>query len=180
METHQSCPACAPSKLDASQLQPRSSRAGFAWFAFTNIACISGQLCLWKRAHLCKAVPKHCRYVGIALCPPSPVFSWCTFGSVLEAHFQIAFLPSSGMWCSLRKGVRLWGRTGRVVWAELQLWSCFVLLFFSFLLSQVEKVFQLYRRLSSEELHAETFYRATTETSIYTWPTKWKASPNPA
>lgn len=42
---------------------------------------------------------------------------------------------------------------------------CFV---FSFLLSQVEKVFQLYRRLSSEELHAETFYRATVETSLYT------------
>lgn len=117
----------------------------------------------------------------IALCPPSPVFSWSMLGSVLEAHLQTAFLPTSGMWCSSRKGVRFWGRMGKDVWAELWLWSYFVLLFFFlFLLPQVKKVFQLYRRLSSEELHAATFYRATTETSIYTWPTKWKASPNPA
>lgn len=41
-------------------------------------------------------------------------------------------------------------------------------LFFPFLLSQVEKVFQLYRRLSSEELYAATFYRTAVETSLYT------------
>lgn len=116
METHQSCPACAPSKLAASQRWPRSSRAGFAWSAFANTSCLSGQLWPWKRAHYCRAVPKRCRYVSITLCPSNLMFSWRTLSSVLGAHFQTALVPSSGTWCSVEEikeftGIRLWGRT---------------------------------------------------------------------
>lgn len=178
METHQSCPACAPGKVDATQLWSRSSRAGFAWFAFTHRSCLSGQLCLWKRGH------KHC---GIRLCPSTAgmLVSPCVHPAQCSALFR-RHTCSQRLYHPLGREA-LWEKEldfdeeqKKDVWAEFYLWSCFGLVFFPSLLSQVKKVFQLYRRLSSEELHAATFYRTTLETSLYTWPTKWKASPNPA
>lgn len=162
--------------LRASWMLP--SRAGFAWFAFANRSCLSGLLCLWKKAHHCGAVPKYCRYVGITLCPSSPVLSWSTLSSVWRhtcGQHLYHPLGHSAFW---GKELDFEKEQKKNVWAEFYLWPCFVL--FSFLHSQVKKVFQLYRRLSSEELHAATFYRTTLEAPIYTWPTKWKASPNPA
>lgn len=81
METHQSCPACAPGKVDATQLWSRSSRAGFAWFAFTHRSCLSGQLCPWKRGH------KHC---GIRLCPSTAgmLVSPCVHPAQCSALFR--------------------------------------------------------------------------------------------
>jgi len=57
VETHQSCPARAPSKLDAAQLWSRSSRAGFAWFAFPSDPAFQGNYAC-ERGH-----------VTVRLCP---------------------------------------------------------------------------------------------------------------